>query len=122
MKKQLCIATLIAMASVAHSGVNINYQTADIDDSNMVQREGNGNHQAINDATSKSEWNGIGQRYSSNKTTMTQRNTRNSHLYINTATVRGKTGVYQSADIKKLQTRQQGGSNNRMAVNKLNIE
>lgn len=122
MKKQMIIATVIAISNVAYAGVNVNYQKAVIKTATLEQRDGTKNQQAINDASSKSEWVGVGQTYKSDKTTMTQKNAKDSELYLNKAKVGGKTFVYQSADIKKLQTKQQGGSNNKMAVNKLDMD
>lgn len=122
MKKQTLILTLLAVSNLAHSAVNVNYQKVVSQTTVLEQREGTKNQQAINDASSKSEWVGISQTYKSDKTTMTQKNAKDSEMYLNKAKVGGKTLVYQSADIKKLQTKQQGGSNNKMAVNKLDMD
>lgn len=122
MKKQTLILTLLAVSNLAYSAVNVNYQKVVSKTAVLEQRDGTKNQQAINDASSKSEWVGVGQTYKSDKTTMIQKNTKNSELYLNKAKVGGKTFVYQSADINKLQTKQQGGSNNKMAVNKLDMD
>lgn len=122
MKKQTLILTLLAVSNLAYSAVNVNYQKTVSKTAELEQREGTKNQQAINDASSKSEWVGIGQTYKSDKTTMIQKNAKDSEMYLNKAKVAGKTFVYQSADIKKLQTKQQGGSNNKLAVNKLDMD
>lgn len=122
MKKQTLILALLTASNLAYSGINVNYQKSDVDNAIMEQRDGMRNEQAINDAESRSEWVGVGQTYTSNNTRMTQRGARNSEMYLNKARVSGKTLVHQSTDIKKLQTRQQGGSGNKMAVNKLIVD